>query len=91
MNALTMEPMKFAKQNIDLQKNMFNNIYDAMITYQEQAEKMANTFLDQAPWLPEDGKKAINEVVKTYNKGCKDYKKMINDGFDNMEKFLPED
>ncbi len=85
-----MEPMKIARQWVDFQKIAFDNTFDTMMMFQDLTEKMTISFLDYVPWLPEEGKKAINEWISTYNKGCKDFKKAVDDNFDNVSMFFPE-
>ncbi len=46
------------KQMIDFQKATFNNSFIAMTKIQDQGNAMLNVFLNQASWLPEEGKKA---------------------------------
>ena len=84
-----MDPTGLAKQMIGLQKNMFENIFNIVAVLQNQTESATSNLLDQATWLPEEGKNAINEWVKACKRGREDYKKMIDDGFKNMERFLP--
>jgi uncharacterized coiled-coil DUF342 family protein len=83
-----MEPKDIAKQMIEFNKATFDNTFNAMILLQDQAERMANTILEQSTWLPEEGRKAINEWVKTYKKGREDYKKAIDESFKKVEEFL---
>ena len=83
-----MEPGNVAKQMIDFHKTTFNNTFNAMVMLQEQTEKMVNTFLEQATWLPEEGKKVINEWVKAYKKGREDFKKTVDENFKRVEDFF---
>ena len=83
-----MDSAKIAKEMIDFQKTTFDNTFNAMIMFQEQTERMANTILDQATWLPEEGKKAINDWVKSYKKGREDFKKVVDDNFKKVEDFF---
>ena len=83
-----METGKIAKQMIDFQKATFNNSFNAMVALQEQTEKMVNVFMEQAVWLPEDGKKAVNEWRAVYKKGCDDFKKSVDDNFSKVEGFF---
>jgi polyhydroxyalkanoate synthesis regulator phasin len=83
-----METGKFAKQLIDFHKATFDNSFNAMVMLQEQTERMVNMALEQATWLPEEGKKVINEWVKAYKKGREDFKKMVDDNFQKVESFL---
>jgi polyhydroxyalkanoate synthesis regulator phasin len=80
-----MEPGKIAKQMIDFQKTTFDNTFNAMVSLQEQTEKMVNTIIGQAPWLPEEGKKVINEWVGAYKKGRNDFKKLVDQNFKKVE------
>jgi hypothetical protein len=83
-----MDSSKIAKQMIDFQKTTFDNTFNAMVLLQGQAETMANTILDQATWMPEEGKKAINDWVTAYKKGREDFKKVVDDNFKKVEDFF---
>ena len=83
-----MDSSKIAKQMIDFQKTTFDNTFNAMVLLQEQAETMANTVLDQATWMPEEGRKAINDWVKAYKKGREEFKKVVDDNFKKVEDFF---
>jgi hypothetical protein len=56
-----------------------------MTMFMEQNEKMANSLLDQATWMPEEGKKALTEWMKSYKKGCEDFKKIVDQNYKNVE------
>jgi hypothetical protein len=47
-----------------------------------------NSFVDQAPWLPEEGKKVITNLAGTYKKGREDFRKLVNDGYKKVEDYL---
>lgn len=66
----------------------FDNSFKAMKLSQEQGEKMLNATLDQATWLPAEGKKAINEWVKTYKKGIDEIKEQMDEQYKKVEEFL---
>lgn len=83
-----MEPKQIAKQMIDFQKATFDNSFNAMGMVQEQAERMVNTSLAQASWLPEEGKKAIEDWIGAYKNGCEDFKKTVDDNFKKVEDFF---
>jgi hypothetical protein len=83
-----MDSSKIAKQMIDFQKTTFDNTFNAMVLLQGQAEIMANTILDQATWMPEEGKKAINDWVTAYKKGREDFKKVVDENFKKVEDFF---
>lgn len=83
-----MEPKQIAKQMIDFQKATFDNSFNAMGMVQEQAERMVNMSLVQATWLPEEGKKAIEDWIGAYKKGRDDFKKSVDDNFKKVEDFF---
>ncbi|MCP4111595.1 MAG: hypothetical protein GY749_39755 [Desulfobacteraceae bacterium] len=76
------------KQMIDFQKNTFDNSFKAMATLQEQGEKMVSMFLEQAHWLPAEGKKAVDDWLKAYNKGREDFKKAVDDNFGKVQEYF---
>lgn len=76
------------KQMIQFNKSAFDNSFNAMVMLQEQIEKIVNTFLDQATWLPEEGKKVINEWVGAYKKGRDDFRKGVEKSFKGVEDYF---
>ena len=85
---INMDSSKIAKQMIDFQKTMFENTFNAMTLVQEQTERMANTLLDQAAWMPEEGKNAINDWVKAFKSGRENFKKGVDENFKKVEDFF---
>ena len=85
-----MDPLKLAKQMIDFNKASFDNTFTAMVLLQEQTEKMVNAFMDQATWLPGEGRKALNEWVETVKKGREDFKKVVDQGFGKVEDYFAQ-
>jgi hypothetical protein len=76
------------KQMITFNKTAFDNSFNALVTLQEQTEKMVNAFLDQATWLPEEGKKVTLDWIQAYKKGCEDFKKTVDENFKRVEDFI---
>jgi hypothetical protein len=35
--------------------------------------------------MPEEGKKALTEWMKSYKKGCEDFKKIVDQNYKNVE------
>ena len=83
-----MEQLNLLKQTIQFNKTAFDNTFSALTMVGEQNEKMLNTFLEHAAWIPEEGRKAIDEWLKTYRKGTDDFKKMVDDAYAKVESFL---
>lgn len=84
----TVDQKQIFKQMMNFNKGAFNNAYNAMIMVQDQTETLANSMLNQASWLPEEGKKALNDWVDAFKKGREAYKKTVDDAFAKVEEFL---
>jgi hypothetical protein len=83
-----MEPNAMLKQMLDFNKSAFDNSFSAMLTIQEQNAKMVNTFLEQAAWIPEEGKKLIRNWVDAYKKGYEDFKKTADENYKKVDEFF---
>jgi hypothetical protein len=58
-----MEYGQIAKQVIDFQKISFDNWFSAMALVQDQAASTVDKMLDQANWMPNEGRKAIQSWI----------------------------
>lgn len=83
-----MEHKQIAKQMIQFNKTAFDNSFSAMSMVYQQNEKMVETFLGQATWMPEEGKKAIKDWMTAYRTGCDDLKKMVDDSYAKVEEYF---
>jgi hypothetical protein len=82
-----MDPKQMGKQMIDFCKTTFDNSFNTMTMLQEQAERMTSLYWGQMVNLPQEAKKGLNELTKSHNKNCEDFKKVVDDGFKNLESF----
>ncbi|MDA8307998.1 MAG: hypothetical protein M0Z81_14375 [Deltaproteobacteria bacterium] len=76
------------RQMIDLQRIGVDGMIDYAITLWNYTGSMFNWFLNQAGWIPEEGKKVITEWINTNRKGCETFKDAVDNGYSNLEKFL---
>lgn len=83
-----MDQKTFLKQIVDFNKTTFDNTFNSLALLQEQVERMSKTVLEQATWLPEEAKKAINDWAQACKKGQDEYKKIVEDNFKKVEAFL---
>ncbi len=83
-----MDQKQVLKQMIDFNKAAFDNTFSALVMLQDQAESSSNTLLAQATWLPKEGKKAIDEWVKTCKTGRETFKKSVDESFKKVEDFF---
>jgi polyhydroxyalkanoate synthesis regulator phasin len=85
---MTMDPKQIVKQMIQFNKTAFDNTFNTMIVMQEQAEKMIGTYLEQAPMIPAEGKKAIADWMKAYKKGREEFKAAAEGNYKKVEDFF---
>jgi len=83
-----MDPKQIAKQMVDFNKTAFDNSFDAMSTIQDQTEKMFSAMMEQTVFFPEEGKKLVNEWIKTYKKSREEFKATADDNFKKVEAFF---
>jgi len=83
-----MDQKQILKQMLDFQKTTFDNSFNAMVLLQEQSEKASQTLLDQATWLPAEGRKAIDEWIAAYKQGQVEYKAQVDENFKKVEAFF---
>ena len=83
-----MDHKQIFKQMIEFNKTAFDNSFNALMLVQEQNSKMMNSFLGQAVWIPEEGKKVINDWIGAYRKGCEDFKSATDENFKKVEEYF---
>ncbi|MBW2558356.1 MAG: hypothetical protein JRD69_05945 [Deltaproteobacteria bacterium] len=76
------------KLAIDFQKTAFDNSFNVITLAQQQMERMVDIYLSQTMWLPEEGKKVINEWVNTCSKGRENFKKAVDGNYKRVEDFF---
>lgn len=85
-----MEYENITKQVIDFQKMSFSNWYDTVAMLQDQATSAMDLAMDQNTWMPEEGRKAIQNWVSACQKERGRLKSYIDEGFAGLEKIMTE-
>ena len=85
-----MDPKKINAQIFDFYKLTFENSFNAMTTFQAQSQKLVESYMNQMPGFTEEGKKAVREWIKVYNKGSQDFKAAVDESFKKVEAFFAE-
>jgi hypothetical protein len=86
-----MENKIIGRQLVEFHKATFDNTFNSLVTLQEQAEKMVGAFLEEAGWLPAEGKEAIQGWVNIYKKGRIDFKAAADKNYSKVEEFFSTD
>jgi hypothetical protein len=83
-----MDQKHLFKQIIDFQRTTFDNSFNALATLQEQGETIINASLNQAEWLPAEGKKAITEWLEAYKKARAEFKNTVDNNYKKVQEFF---
>lgn len=83
-----MEMPQMAKQMLEFQKATFNNAFNTLTMFQDQSEKLVNTFMDQNPAIPQQTKEGFRDWLNVCKKARDDYKKTMDESFKNLESYL---
>ncbi len=83
-----MDQKQMFKQMVEFNQTTFNNAFNSMALLQDQFERTAGTVIDQASWLPAEGRQAIENWAEAYKTGRLNFKKHVDDSYKEIEKFL---
>ncbi|MGB5987130.1 MAG: hypothetical protein WBG37_17635, partial [Desulfobacterales bacterium] len=79
-------PRQIAQQMMDFQKLTFAGFYDALTLAQNQAASTVTMTLDQAAWLPPEGRKAILSWMDACQEGREQFKSLVQESYSSMER-----
>lgn len=85
-----MDHKQLFKQMIEFNQTTFNNSFQALALLQDQFERIANTAIGQASWMPAEGRKAIENWVEAYKTGRDNFKSHVDDSYKQVEKFFAD-
>jgi hypothetical protein len=83
-----METNQMTKKILDFQKDVITQWYDVVTSMQEQAAESLNSVLAQSNWMPHEGRRMVRNWVDACQKGCDDYKELLEDSFSGLQKVL---
>ena len=83
-----METNQMTKKILEFQKGALTGWYDVMASMQEQAASSIDLVLDQSDWLPIEGRRMMQNWLNACKKGCNDYKELVEESIDELEKVL---
>jgi len=86
-----MDPKEIMKQMIMFNKSVFDNAFNAITIILEERDKAIGMYFEHAPWFPEEGRRIVNEWIKSYKKGRSDFKAAIDDNFQKIDDYFLRD
>lgn len=81
-----MEMQKITKQMIDLQKQSMENWHTALDLVEKQATSAVGWAIDQAVWMPHEGRQTLEKYLKAYSQERIRFKTYVNEGLSIVEK-----
>jgi hypothetical protein len=85
---MMIDPEKVTRKMIDFQKVALSSFSDAAALAQSQATTAVNMTLDQATWIPDQGREAILSWVDACQEGCRQFVVYAQDSFAGFEDCL---
>lgn len=73
---------------IHYRQTLFNTAFETMVQFQNQVEKMGNSMMAQADWLPDESRKICDKCVDAYKTSCNPFKSYVDEGYRQSEKLF---
>jgi uncharacterized protein YdiU (UPF0061 family) len=85
-----MDQKKIIKQILEFNQSAFDNAFEAIVTIQDQTEQNARKMMEQADdyWLPEEGRKVIDNWVDVYKTSRNNFKVQVDNNYKQIEKLF---
>lgn len=83
-----METVKMTKQMIGFQKAVFDNTFNGIAFMQDYSQNMMDGYMRQFPWVNEKNQKPLNDTIELMKKARTDYKKAVDQGFDQLQELI---
>ncbi len=83
-----MDQKDFMHRMIKFNQTFFDNTFEAMVQLQDQVEKIGDTMVDKAAWLPGESRKVYDNCVEAYKAGRSNFKSYVDEGYQQTEKFF---
>lgn len=81
-----MDQSRMSKQVIELQKTAFDSFVSSMLFCWDSTQSLSRALLNQNPWVPEEGKRALVEWAQSGRRVLEDFKRAIDDGYSRMDR-----
>ena len=73
---------------IRFNQTLFDNAFEAGVQLQDQAEKLGNSMLEKANFLPGESRKLYANCLDAYKAGRSNFKAYVDEGYKQTEKMF---
>lgn len=81
-----MNALQIPNQIIEFNKMAIDKSLENMMLMEEQYERFTSSLLEKSAWLPEEGKKAITDLMNSYKKGFEGLKAASDESYKMISK-----
>lgn len=85
-----MEQKQILQQIVGYNKATFDTVFNTLAMLQDQVERATKMLVEQSTWLPNEGKKVVEEWVSAYKQGRDNFKGSVDESFQKVENYLSQ-
>jgi hypothetical protein len=85
-----MDQKQMFKQMVEFNQTIFNNFFQALALFQGQFERIANSAIDQADWLPAESRRVIEDWDNSFKAACDTFKNNVDQSYRKVEKYFSD-
>lgn len=85
-----MEHKQILQQIVGYNKAAFDTLFNSLAMLQDQVERATKMLVEQSTWLPNEGKKVVEEWVSAYKQGRDNFKGSVDESFQKVENYLSQ-
>jgi len=75
-------------QMIKFNQTLFNTAFETAVQFQDQVEKIGNTMMEKADWMPGESRKICDSCVDAYKTSRNNFKSYVDEGYRQSEKLF---
>lgn len=83
-----MDQKQIVRQMLEFNRTAFDNSFKVLVFFQNQIEQHFLRFLEKANWMPEEGKKIINEWTNAYKKNYENFKTYTDENYKKVADYF---
>ena len=83
-----MDQKNVIPQMIKFNQSLFNTAFETAVQFQDQVEKIGNTMMEKADWMPGESRKIYDDCVDAYKTSRNNVKYYVDEGYQQGVKFF---
>ncbi len=83
-----MDQKNVIPQMIKFNQTLFNTAFETAVQFQDQVEKIGNTMMEKADWMPGESRNICDSCVDAYKTSRNNFKFYVDEGYRQSEKLF---